>query len=148
MALHKQHGCRPSNVCFTASARECVRKLSASIVVHATDCSAAHGAPVIATSSSTITPHFPSRTNTRENYTLLSESQVPIMIVISRDNEARISLERWRKSAAPEAAQRAGTVIQGCSACFKVFKSSAALNGLVRKACTDLDGTWLTVVFE
>src|ERR1700690_1811598 len=86
MALHRQQGCRPSKVQATASMTECVRRLSASIVVHATVCSAAQCAPVD-TTSATITQPLPNRANTTANYTAFTESQGPIILCRSRGNE-------------------------------------------------------------
>ena len=87
MALHKQQGCRPSNVRLTASATECVRKLSASMAVHATVCSAAQCAPVEITSA-TITHPLPKRANTTANYTPFTRLQARIIFDISQDNKA------------------------------------------------------------
>ena len=63
MALQIGQGYWPSNVRATDSESECVRRLSASIVVHATVCSSAQCAPSVATSEMT-TKILPSRTNT------------------------------------------------------------------------------------
>ena len=63
MARHNGHRCRPSKVCATASVTEWDRRLPASMVVHATVCSAAQCAPVVRTSAST-TAIFPTRANT------------------------------------------------------------------------------------
>ena len=63
MALHSGQGCLPSNVLETASVTDCVQRLFASIVVHATVCSAAQCAPVERTSAA-ITRNFPQRANT------------------------------------------------------------------------------------
>ena len=65
MALHNGQGCSPSNVCETASVRDCwLERLAASIVLHATVCSAAQCRPVARTSART-TRNFPQRTNTK-----------------------------------------------------------------------------------
>ena len=67
IALHRGQGCSPSKVCETASVSDCwLTKLAASIVVHATVCSAAQCAPVVNTSVST-TRHFPKRASTATN---------------------------------------------------------------------------------
>ena len=66
MALQSGHGCSPSKVLETAVVRVSLRKLLASIVVHATVCSAAQCAPVVNTSVST-TRHFPKRASTATN---------------------------------------------------------------------------------
>src|SRR5208283_2737773 len=50
MALHSGQGCWPSKVSETASVTDCVQRFFASIVVHATVCSAAQCAPVARTS--------------------------------------------------------------------------------------------------
>ncbi len=63
-ALHNGHGCSPSNASLTASATELVVRLAASIVVHATVCSAAQCAPVVKTRART-TRNFPLRVNTK-----------------------------------------------------------------------------------
>ena len=63
MALHNGQGCSPSNVFETASETDSVQRLSASIVVHATVCSAAQCAPVVRTSAAT-TRNFPQRAST------------------------------------------------------------------------------------
>jgi len=66
MALHRQHGCWPSKVLPTASENESQRKLFASIVVHATVCSAAQCRPVARTRAVT-TRNFPQRADTVTN---------------------------------------------------------------------------------
>ncbi len=63
MALQSGQRCLPSKVAETASETDCVRRLFASIVVHATVCSAAQCTPVIRTSATT-TNNFPQRANT------------------------------------------------------------------------------------
>ena len=66
MALHNGQRCRPSNVSDTASVSDCwLERLAASIVVHATVCSAAQCAPVVTTSAAT-TKNFPKRASTDE----------------------------------------------------------------------------------
>jgi hypothetical protein len=64
MALHRQQGCLPSNVLETAWEKDPHRRLLASIVVHATVCSAAHCSPVTSTRAMT-TVIFPQRRSTR-----------------------------------------------------------------------------------
>lgn len=63
MARQIGQGCSPSKVCETASETVCVQRLPASIVVHATVCSAAQCRPVVKTSATT-TRNFPQRANT------------------------------------------------------------------------------------
>jgi len=62
MALHMQQGCRPSKVSDIASDMECVRRFEASMVAHATVCSAVQCSPVVKTSAKTMR-HFPPRAN-------------------------------------------------------------------------------------
>jgi len=64
MALQIGQGYLPSNVRVTDSAKECVRKLSASIVVHATVCSSAQCKPSVAASAMT-TEILPIRINAK-----------------------------------------------------------------------------------
>jgi hypothetical protein len=66
MALHRQHGCFPSKVLSTAWENESQRRLVASMVVHATVCSAAQCSPVASTRAVT-TRNLPMRANTRIN---------------------------------------------------------------------------------
>jgi hypothetical protein len=66
IALQIGQGYLPSNVRATDSESECVRRLSASIVVHATVCSSVQCAPSVATRAM-ITNIFPNRTNTGTN---------------------------------------------------------------------------------
>jgi hypothetical protein len=63
MALHMQHGCSPSKVSETDLEKDSLVRLAASIVVHATVCSAAQCAPVVRTSTVTIKT-FRQRANT------------------------------------------------------------------------------------
>jgi len=63
MALQIGQGYLPSNVRAMDSESECVHRLSAIMVVHATDCSTAQCTPVVAMSA-TITKHLPKRTST------------------------------------------------------------------------------------
>ena len=63
MALHMQQGCLPSKVSDIASDTECVRRFEASMVAHATVCSAVQCSPVVKTSANT-TSIFPQRTST------------------------------------------------------------------------------------
>jgi len=64
IALHSRQGCLPSKVWDTASVSDCwLARLDASIVVHATVCSAAQCHPVESTSART-TRHFPKRATT------------------------------------------------------------------------------------
>lgn len=65
MALHSGQGCSPSKVWETASDTDCVRRLFASIVVHATVWSAAQCMPVVNTSAAT-TRYFLLRANTTD----------------------------------------------------------------------------------
>lgn len=64
IAQHSLQGCCPSNVCFTAVEKFSDRMFSASIVVHATDCSNAQCPPVL-TSSTTIRSRLPIRRITK-----------------------------------------------------------------------------------
>lgn len=64
MALHRQHGCLPSNVLQTACETHSQRRLVASIAVQATVCSATQCRPVAKTRANT-TKNFTQRANTR-----------------------------------------------------------------------------------
>src|SRR5216117_2360524 len=63
ICLHSEHGFLPSKVRCRAWVNEAVRRLSASIVVQATDCSTVQCAPVAA-SSATISRTWPNRVST------------------------------------------------------------------------------------
>ncbi len=80
MARQIGQGYWPSNVRAMDSESECVHRLFASIVVHATDCSATQCRPVVAMSA-TITKILPDRTNTGANlnYFCQISSIVPLI---------------------------------------------------------------------
>src|SRR6266550_8195077 len=79
ICLHSEHGCLPSKVRCRAWVNEAVRRLSASIVVQATDCSTVQCAPVAA-SSATISRTWPNRARSEEH---TSELQSRLHLVCS-----------------------------------------------------------------